>query len=145
MRNWLQQLKRSRTTSNPKQSKPLPFEPRSEAHLKSANATDELHQSWAWFWPIVNEGARIFDGSIISGIRSKARNASVKGHPQSRHVYGLAADVTFEPDNGRTARDRCHECFEYYREQGLRGYIRASGTSLHIQDRAAQPPERSNA
>jgi hypothetical protein len=145
MLNWLQQLKRSRTLSKWKPSKPLPFEPRSEAPWRSVNDIDELHQQWAWFWPIVNEGARMFDGSLVSGIRSKARNRGVKGHPESRHLLGLAADVTFAPDNGRTARDRCHECFAYYREQGLRGYIRDSGTSLHIQDRAAQPPERSNA
>ena len=87
----------------------------------------------------------MFDGSLVSGIRSSARNRDVKGHPESRHVLGLAADVTFLPDRERDARQRCHECFAYYREQGLRGYIRDSGTSLHIQDRAAKPPERSNA
>lgn len=84
----------------------------------------------------------MFDGSIVSGARSRARNAVVGGHPESRHILGLAADLTFEPDNGRTATERCHECFAYYRAQGLRGYIKKSGTALHIQDRAARAPER---
>jgi uncharacterized protein YcbK (DUF882 family) len=86
----------------------------------------------------------MFEGSIVSGIRSAERNKSAKGHPESRHLLGLAADVTFLPDRERDAKKRCVECFTYYREQGLRGYIRDSGTSLHIQDRAAKPPERGN-
>lgn len=111
---------------------------------RSGSDTDrtELQRKWATFWPLVNEGAQLFGGSLVSGLRSSHRNKDVGGHPESRHLLGLAADITFLPDRERDARKRCHDCFEFYRAQGLRGYIKSSGTSLHIQDRAARAPER---
>ena len=99
--------------------------------------TDELRAEWAAFWATVNEGATLFEGSVVSGIRSKARNEYVGGHPFSRHIKGFAADVSFLPED-ETSKSRCGECFAWYRSQGLRGYIRSAGTSLHIQDRAPE-------
>ena len=98
--------------------------------------TNRLSAEWVSFWRLVNEGCREFGGSVLSGIRSKARNEMVGGHPQSRHVLGLAADITFEP--GSDAQKRCADCFSWLHERGLRGYIRPSSTSLHIQDRSAR-------
>ena len=100
----------------------------------------ELGTEWEWFWPIVNEGAMRFGGSVVSGIRSEERNEMVGGHPESRHVLGLAADVEFLPDTEGDAAKRCWDCFLWYKANGLRGYIRKSNTSLHIQDRSAKAP-----
>ena len=101
---------------------------------------DDLMDSWVWFWPIVNEGAMRFGGSIVSGIRSEDRNEMVGGHPESRHVVGLAADIEFLPDTDGNASRRCWLCFDWLKTHGLRGYVRQSGTSLHIQDRSASAP-----
>jgi hypothetical protein len=101
----------------------------------------QLHLEWGAFWVIVNEGCRRFGGSVVSGIRSETRNVGVGGHPESRHLKGLAADVTFLPDRERDARERCDECFAFFYERGLYGYQKPSGTSLHIQDRSAKAPQ----
>lgn len=100
----------------------------------------QLHLEWSDFWVVVNEGCRRFGGSVVSGIRSKERNTYVGGHPKSRHLTGLAADVSFLPEDA-DSKSRCNECFAWFYQQGLHGYIRESGTSLHIQDRSARSPE----
>lgn len=125
--------------------KPLPSEPRSEQPFGSEmKISDEMRSDWGAFWSIVNEGALTFGGSIVSGIRSEKRNNAVGGHPQSRHLLGLAADITFlpTPDQGRDAHIRCEKCFKWFYTQGLHGYIRTSETGLHIQDRSAKAPTR---
>ena len=102
---------------------------------------DSRRAAWAAFWAIVNEGAARNGGSVVSGIRSAARNESVGGHIKSRHIYGLAADVSFMPDPKGDAQERCKRAFKWYYENGLRGYMRRGGKSLHIQDRGAKPPK----
>ena len=93
------------------------------------------------FWVIVNKGCDRFGGSVTSGKRSVARNEMVGGHPESRHLKGLAADITFLPDYDESAKQRCEDCFRWLYSKGLHGYIRRSKTSLHIQDRSAKPPK----
>lgn len=103
------------------------------------SVSDSQRANWSAFWVTVAEACSEFEGSMISGTRSKWRNESVGGHPRSRHLFGLAADITFTP--GPDARERCRDCFDWLYNEGLHGYIRKSGTSLHIQDRSAKPPE----
>lgn len=75
-----------------------------------------------------------FNGSEVSGSRSEIRNARVSGHPRSRHLLGLAADVVFD------TREGCAAAWEYGKTLGLHGYIKSGGRSIHWQDRAAAPP-----
>lgn len=88
------------------------------------------------FWELVNEGCSLFGGSVISGRRSKQRNQQVGGHPRSRHLHGLAADIVFD-HSVQTWR-----AFAWLKRKGLHGYVKPSGRSLHIQDRAARAPTR---
>ena len=37
-------------------------------------------------------------GSVPSWLRSAERNSHVGGHPQSKHVVGLAADIGYHPN-----------------------------------------------
>ena len=104
------------------------------------SVTDAQRENWSDFWTTVNEACVKHGGSVVSGIRSLARNEHVGGHIASRHIYGLAADISFLPDHDNTARDRCDRCFAWLYEQGLHGYKRRGGKSLHIQDRAAKAP-----
>ena len=143
MLNWLRRLIKSQSKSSAKPLKPPRSARRYEPPLRSEmlatdEMTDRLAKEWTVLWRIVNEGCREFGGSVLSGIRSEDRNVMVGGHPQSRHVLGLAADITFEP--GDDANIRCNECFAWFYERGLHGYIRQTGTSLHIQDRSAKRP-----
>lgn len=39
-----------------------------------------------------------YNFSITSGLRSKKRNADLKGHENSRHLLGLAVDVVLDDD-----------------------------------------------
>ena len=102
---------------------------------------DSKKAAWGAFWSIVTEGAARHGGSVVSGIRSQARNESVGGHVRSRHLYGFAADVSFLPDPKGDAKDRCDAAFEWYYKNGLRGYKRRGSKSLHIQDRGGKPPK----
>lgn len=102
---------------------------------------DDERQHIADFWVKVNECCLLYGGSITSGIRSSARNHAVGGHPQSRHLLGLAADIDFLPDPTNDAKERCDEAFEWFYDNGLYGYQRSSGTALHIQDRSARAPK----
>lgn len=101
--------------------------------------SDERRADWSAFWVTVSEACFLFGGSVVSGARSKHRNESVGGSPNSRHLLGLAADITFTP--GPDSEQRCRDCFDWLYVEGLHGYIRKSKTSLHIQDRGAKPPE----
>ena len=93
------------------------------------------------FWTIVTKGCELFNGSVTSGKRSADRNEMVGGHPESCHLKGLAADITFLPDWDEDAKKRCHDAFSWFYTKGLHGYIRRSRTSLHIQDRSAKAPK----
>lgn len=88
------------------------------------------------FAEIVHEGCVRFNGSVISWTRSPGRNQSVGGHPRSRHLKGLAADIVFDQPF------LTWRAFAWYKQKGLHGYVKPSGRSLHIQDRAARPPTR---
>jgi uncharacterized protein YcbK (DUF882 family) len=83
----------------------------------------------------VNDGCQRFGGSVISWTRSPARNASIDGHPKSRHLKGLACDIVFD-NPVQTWR-----AFGYLKDRGLYGYVKSSGRSIHIQDRSAREPE----
>ena len=139
LRRWI----KSQNKFTAKPSKPLRSAPRYDPPLRSEMAgidemTAQLSREWVAFWRLVNEGCREFGGSVLSGIRSKARNEMVGGHPQSRHVLGLAADITFEP--GDDAKERCGRCFQWFYDHGLHGYMRSNGKTIHIQDRSAKRP-----
>ena len=74
-------------------------------------------------------------GSVVSGVRSKARNKRVGGHPRSRHLLGLAADIVCD-----TKADMARLFAAAYR-LGLHGYVRRGGRGCHLQDRAAKAPK----
>ena len=96
---------------------------------------DEPVARRAWFNETVYEGLRLFGGSEVSGTRSKLRNDSVGGHPESRHLSGLARDLVFDAD------DKASQAFSWYYERGLHGYKRpANPRAFHIQDRPAKAP-----
>ena len=69
--------------------------------------------------------------SGTSGKRSVKRNAAVGGHPESKHLYGLAAD--YVSDNGAYAK-----AFKVARSLGL--WFKSSGRDgndcLHVQGAA---------
>jgi hypothetical protein len=81
----------------------------------------------------VNRNCWDHQGSVISGIRSDARNAKVGGKDTSRHLYGLAADCTFSTKEDRAA------AWANGRSKGLRGYL-IGRLGIHWQDRPAPSP-----
>ena len=74
----------------------------------------------------------VFRGSVVSGARSKKRNKKVGGHPESRHLLGLAADIVCD------TKVDMREMFAHARRLGLHGYIRKNGKACHLQDRAVK-------
>lgn len=93
-------------------------------------------QRVASFWLRVCRNAWDFRGSVISGSRSAKRNAHVGGHPRSRHRLGLGADVVYD------TRADCQRAWDAGRRDGLRGYKKSGGRSIHWQDRPAPAPVR---
>lgn len=47
---------------------------------------------------LVDNLCAMFDCSVTSGRRTPKRNAAVKGHPFSKHLLGLAADIVPDED-----------------------------------------------
>ena len=88
----------------------------------------------AQFNEIIYQGCVRFGGSVVSGVRSPARNASVGGHVDSRHTCGLADDLAF--DTERLAG----EAFRWFYQQGLHGYRKGNRRYMHVQDRGAPAP-----
>lgn len=82
----------------------------------------------AWFNELVYQGCIRYHGSEVSGTRSVARNLTVGGHLESRHLDGTARDTVFDSEKGAT------EAFSWWRRKGLHGYIRESNKkAVHIQ------------
>lgn len=105
------------------------------SHKTFGPGPDEPVSRRAWFNETVYEGLRLFGGSEVSGTRSKARNHTVGGHPESRHLVGLARDLVFDSDS------KASDAFSWYYERGLHGYKRpANPLAFHIQDRPAKAP-----
>ena len=71
-----------------------------------------------------------YQGSITGGYRSAKRNELVGGHPNSRHLLGLAFDVVL--DNMSLAHDFADEC----RRQGMKALLEDIGEvneHIHVQ------------
>ena len=130
-----------------------PSEPKYERRFASQNTKtngashyvkDELRADIAAFAVVVAEGCDQFGGSVISWCRSPERNAKLKNaHPKSRHLLGLAADITFRTggiEDMNEVKQRCAEAFDWFTANGLRGYVKRSRVAIHIQDRPAPPP-----
>ena len=86
-----------------------------------------------WFMEACEEVGWKCNGSLISGRRTKARNATLPGaHPQSLHLEGLGQDWVFdtEPDYQRA--------WVMGREKGLHGYKKPASFGIHWQSRPAK-------
>ena len=72
--------------------------------------------------------------SETSGTRSKARNAAVGGHPESKHRYGIGKDFAADDGDYSEAQDEA-------RGLGLWFVVhdKGSGNHLHVQGSAPGP------
>lgn len=63
----------------------------------------------AEFYVLVVILCQRFHGTMTSGVRSWKRNSAVGGHPNSRHLLGLAIDVVLDEKglNGQLFMSEC--------------------------------------
>lgn len=45
------------------------------------------------FWQLVDTLVTLYPSSVTSWHRTPKRNAAIGGHPESRHLWGMAVDV----------------------------------------------------
>jgi len=82
-----------------------------------------------WFWVTTDFVASECSGSLISGRRTKKRNASIPGHPTSLHMKNLAGDYSFDTSAGYG------RAWVLGRSLGLHGYRKPKSLGIHWQAR----------
>jgi hypothetical protein len=90
-----------------------------------------------WFWRTTDRVAAECNGSVISGRRTRARQAKLraeglKPHPKSLHLDGLAVDHEYDTANGYG------RAWEVGKKLGLHGYKKPASLGIHWQARPAK-------
>lgn len=83
------------------------------------------HITFIAFCLEIDSLSAMFDFSVVSWFRTKSRNAAVGGHPQSKHLRGLAVDVVLNQGITKAA---------FIREANISGLTAIDeGDHIHVQ------------
>ncbi len=102
---------------------------------------EQVRAEREWFWRTVDQVASECGGSLISGRRTRARQAKLRKaglspHPNSLHLDSLAADYEYDTANGYG------RAWATGRKLGLHGYRKPKTLGIHWQARPAQRGSR---